>query len=78
MGLVAPGFAILYFLQQRRLLTAHESDADLRLAAELEPAVPGQPAAAPASAETRMATALVLIMLAIRAIKDVFSPPRRR
>jgi len=77
-GLVAPGFAILYFLQQRRLLTAHESDAELRLAAQLEPTRPSQPAAAPASTETRMATALVLVMLAIRAIRDVFSPPRRR
>jgi cytochrome d ubiquinol oxidase subunit II len=77
-GLVAPGFAILYFLQQRRLLTAHDSDADLRLAAQLEPTRPSQPAAVPASTETRMATALVLVMLAIRAIKDVFSPPRRR
>jgi cytochrome bd ubiquinol oxidase subunit II len=77
-GLVAPGFAILYYLQQRGLLTAHETDTDLRLAAQLEQARPGQPAAVPASAETRMATALVLVMLAIRAIKDVFSPPRRR
>jgi cytochrome bd ubiquinol oxidase subunit II len=48
--LVAPGFALLYFLQQRRLLTAAESDADLRLAAQLEPAIPGQPAAAPTPA----------------------------
>jgi cytochrome bd ubiquinol oxidase subunit II len=76
--LVAPGFALLYFLQQRRMLTAAESDADLRLAARLEPAVPGQPAAAPAPAATRMATALVLAVLAIKAIRNVFSPPRRR
>src|SRR6201987_2167901 len=41
--LVAPGFALLYFLQQRRMLTAAETDADLRLAAQLEQAVPGQP-----------------------------------
>jgi cytochrome d ubiquinol oxidase subunit II len=78
LGVVAPCFGILYFLQQRGLLTAHESEADLRMAAQLEQARPGQPAAAPASAETRMATALVLVMLAIKAIKDVFSPPRRR
>jgi cytochrome d ubiquinol oxidase subunit II len=77
-GLVAPGFAILYFLQQRGLLTAADTDADLRLAAHLEPAIPGQPAAAEAPAGTRVTTALVLAVLAIRAIRDVFSPPHRR
>jgi cytochrome d ubiquinol oxidase subunit II len=77
-GLVAPGFAILYFLQQRRLLTAHESDTELRLAAQLEQARPSQPAAAPASTGTRMTTAVVMAMLAVRSIKDLFSPPRRR
>jgi cytochrome bd ubiquinol oxidase subunit II len=71
--LVAPAFALLYFLQQRRMLTATDTDADLRLAARLEPAVPSQPAAAPASAGTRIMTALVLVMVAIRAIRDVFS-----
>jgi cytochrome d ubiquinol oxidase subunit II len=76
--LVAPGFALLYFLQQRRMLTAAETDADLRLAAKIEQAPPGQPAAAPAPAGTRMTTALVLAMLAIRAIRDAFSSPRRR
>ena len=76
--LVAPGFALLYFLQQRRLLTEAESDADLRLAAHLEQAVPGRPAAAPASAGTRMTTALVLVMMAVRAVRDVFSPRGRR
>jgi cytochrome d ubiquinol oxidase subunit II len=76
--LVAPGFALLYFLQQRRMLTAAESDADLRLAAQLEQAIPGQPPAAPASAGTRVTTALVLAMLAIRAIRDVFSSARHR
>jgi cytochrome bd ubiquinol oxidase subunit II len=75
--LVAPGFALLYFLQQRRMLTAAETDADLRLAAQLERVPPGQPAA-PAPVGTRIATALVLAVLAIRAIKDVFSPPDRR
>jgi cytochrome bd ubiquinol oxidase subunit II len=75
--LVAPGFALLYFLQQHRLLTAADSDADLRLAAQLQPSVPGQPVTAPASAASRMTTALVLGLLAIRAIRDVFSPPRR-
>ncbi len=76
--LVAPGFALLYFLQQRRLLTAAETDAHLRLAARLEQAVPGRPAAAPAPAWGRKATALVLAVLAIKAIRDAFSSPRRR
>jgi hypothetical protein len=75
---VAPAFALLYFLQQRRLLTAADTDADLRLAAQLEPAVPSPPAAAPPPTETRITTALVFVILAIRAIRDVFSPPRRR
>jgi cytochrome bd ubiquinol oxidase subunit II len=71
--LVAPGFVILYALQQRRMLTTAESDADLRLAAQLEPVVPGQPAAAPASTATRMTTALVLAVVAIRAIRELFA-----
>jgi cytochrome bd ubiquinol oxidase subunit II len=75
--LVAPSFALLYYLQQRRMLTEADTDADLRLAAQLEPALPGRPAAAPAPAGSRMATALVLALLAIRVIKDVFSSPRR-
>jgi len=76
--LVAPGFVLLYFLQQRRMLTAAETDADLRLAARLERPVPGQPAMAPAPAAARVTTALVLALLAIRAIRDVFSPADRR
>jgi cytochrome bd ubiquinol oxidase subunit II len=76
--LVAPAFALLYFLQQRRMLTAHDSEAELRLAAQLERAHPSQPAAAPASAGARMTGALVLVILAIRAIRDVFSPPNRQ
>ena len=75
--LVAPGFAVLYVLEQRHLLVAGETDADLRLAAQLGPAGPGQPAAAPASAATRVTTALVLALLAIRAIRDVFAPRGR-
>jgi cytochrome bd ubiquinol oxidase subunit II len=73
--LVAPGFALLYFLQQRRMLTAADSDTELRLAAQLQPAVPGQSAvaAAPASVATRMTTAAVLAVLTIKAIKEVFS-----
>jgi cytochrome d ubiquinol oxidase subunit II len=76
--LVAPGFALLYLLQQRGLLTAADSDADLRRAAQLQQDPRSQRPAAPASAGARMATALVLAMLAIRAIRDVFSPRRRR
>jgi cytochrome bd ubiquinol oxidase subunit II len=76
--LVVPAFALLYFLQQRRLLTAAETDADLRLAAQLEQAPPGQPAAPPAPARTPITTALVLAMVAIKAIRDVFSSSRRR
>jgi cytochrome d ubiquinol oxidase subunit II len=76
--LVAPGFALLYLLQQRRMLIAAETDADLRLAAQLEQPIPAKPAAAPARAATRVTTALVLALLAIRAIRDVFSPPDRR
>ena len=46
--LVVPGFALLYYLQQRGLLTEAESDADLRMAAHLGSACGGQdrPAAA--------------------------------
>ena len=78
--LVAPGFALLYFLQQRRLLSAADSDADLRLAARLQQGRPGQTATATASASaaTRMTTAVVFALLAVRAIRNVFSPSRRR
>ena len=75
--LVAPGFALLYSLQQRRLLTAADTEAHLRLAAHPGPPAPGQPAA-PAPAAARVTTALVLTILAIRAIRDLFSPPRRQ
>ena len=76
--LVAPAFALLYILQQRRMLTAAGTDADLRRSAELEPAMPGHAVAVTASVGTRMTTALVLALLAIKAIRDVFSPPDRR
>jgi cytochrome d ubiquinol oxidase subunit II len=76
--LVAPGFTLLYVLQQRRVLTDAGSDADVRLSAQLEPAMPGEPVAVPASVGTRMTTALVLAVLAVRAIRDVFSSPGRR
>lgn len=76
--LVAPAFALLYFLQQRRMLTAAGSDADLRLAAQLEPAGRGQPVvAAPVPIAARVTAALVLALLAIRAIREVFAPRRR-
>jgi cytochrome bd ubiquinol oxidase subunit II len=76
--LVVPAFALLYFLQQRRVLTAAETDADLRLAAQLEQVPPSQPAAAPAPTRTRRTRTLVLVVLAIRVIRDVFSRSHRR
>jgi cytochrome d ubiquinol oxidase subunit II len=77
--LVAPGFALLYFLQQRHMLTAADSDADLRLAAQLQQSLPGRPATAtaPASTAARLTTAAVFAVLAIKAIRNVFSPSRR-
>ena len=76
--LVAPAFAILYYLQQRRLLTASETDADLRQAAHLEPAIQAQPAAAPVPTATRTTTKLVMAVIAIKVIKNIFTPPHRR
>jgi cytochrome d ubiquinol oxidase subunit II len=76
--LVAPAFALLYYLQQRRMLTEADTDADVRLAAQLEQTLPGQPAAVSAPAGTRITTALVLALVAIRAIRDAFSPSHRR
>jgi cytochrome d ubiquinol oxidase subunit II len=76
--LVAPGFALLYYLHQRRLLTEADSDADLRTAAQVERPPSGQPEVAPAPAGTRTATALVLGMLTIRAIRDLLGRSRRR
>jgi cytochrome d ubiquinol oxidase subunit II len=75
--LVAPAFALLYFLQQRRMLTAAETDADLRLDAQPGQALRDRPAA-PVPAASRMTTALVLAVLAIKAIRDVFSSSHRR
>lgn len=80
--LVAPGFALLYYLQQRRMLTEADTAADtaagLRLAAQPGQALPGRPAAPPASAATRKATALVLAIAAIRAIREALSRSHRR
>ena len=80
--LVAPGFALLYLLQQRRVLTAAETDAEPRFAAQAGQARPAQagkarPAqpAAPAPAAKRLTQALVL---AIKAIRDFFSRSRRQ
>jgi cytochrome d ubiquinol oxidase subunit II len=76
--LVVPAFALLYFLQQRRVLTAAETDADLRLAAQLEQAPRRQHAAAPAPTSARRTRTLVLVVLAIRVIRDVLSRSHRR
>jgi cytochrome d ubiquinol oxidase subunit II len=75
--LVAPGFALLYYLQQRRMLADAETDTELRLAARLEPAIPGQPAAGPSATAARVTYAVLLSVLAIKAIRDVFSRSRR-
>jgi cytochrome bd ubiquinol oxidase subunit II len=78
--LVVPGFALLYYLQQRGLLTEAESDADLRLAAHLRPTGPGgqTSAAPPEPIVARIGVAAVLVALAIRAIRNVFAPGSRR
>jgi cytochrome bd ubiquinol oxidase subunit II len=77
--LVVPGFALLYYLQQRGLLTEAESDADLRLSADLGSAGPGGQAAAapPEPVGARIGVAAVLVALAIRAIRNVFAPGGR-
>ena len=75
---VAPGFAILYYLQQRRFLAAAETDADLRQAAQLEPAVPGQRADAPVPTASPTTTKVVVAVVAVKAIRNIFRPPRRR
>src|SRR5260221_11554402 len=65
--LFAPGVPPRPFLPPPRRLTASPTDSDLRLAARPGQALPGQTAAAPAPAATRMTTALVLAVLAIKA-----------
>ena len=77
--LVVPGFALLYYLQQRGLLTESESDADVRVAAHLNAAAPAPAAVAerqPVGA--RIGVAAVLTALAVRAIRNVFTPRTRR
>jgi len=76
--LVVPGFAILYVLQQRGMLSAAESDSAVRLAAHLEADYPGRVATAPEPAGTRVATRVLVGVLAIRAIRDLFARRGRR
>ena len=74
-----PGFALLYYLQQRGLLTEADSDADLRLAAHLRSPAPGPTAAVePEPVGARIGVAAVLVALAVRAIRNVFAPGSRR
>jgi hypothetical protein len=47
------------------------------LAARLEPAIPGQPAAGPPPTAARLTSAVLLSVLAIKAIRDVFSRSHR-
>jgi cytochrome d ubiquinol oxidase subunit II len=75
--LVAPGFALLYLLQQRRMLTAAETDAERRFAAQAGQARPARPAG-PTPAANRLTQALVLAMLAVKALRDMFARSRRR
>jgi cytochrome bd ubiquinol oxidase subunit II len=78
-ALVVPGFALLYYLQQRGLLTESESDADVRVAARLNAAAPAAATAAePEPVGARIGVAAVLTALAVRAIKNVFAPGSRR
>jgi cytochrome d ubiquinol oxidase subunit II len=76
--IVGPAFGLLYWLQQRGLLAQAESATQLRQAARLAPGPPGgQAPAAPRPATSRLTTALVLAVVAIKAIKDLFSSSRR-
>ena len=77
--LVVPGFALLYFLQQRGLLTEADSDDDLRLAGHVGSAAPGPAAAVePEPVGARIGVAAVFVALAVRAIRNVFAPGSRR
>jgi len=79
--LVVPGFALLYYLQQRGLLTEAESDAELRMAAHLGSAGggPDRPGAvSPEPVVARIGVAAVLVTLAVRAIRNVFAPGSRQ
>lgn len=73
--IVGPSFVTLYWLQQRQMLREAET-AGLRQAAQVGPAPAGGQPAARQPAASRFTTALVLVLLAIRAIRDVFTPRR--
>jgi cytochrome bd ubiquinol oxidase subunit II len=79
--IVGPAFGLLYWLQQRGMLAQAESATQLRQEARLAPGPPGPPdGPAPAArgpAASRFTTALVLAVVAIKAIKDLLSSPRR-
>jgi hypothetical protein len=60
------------------VLTEADTDADLRLAAQLDQAPRSRPAAAPAPTGTPVTRALVLAVLAIRVIRDLLSRSHRR
>jgi len=76
--LVAPGFALLYYLQQRHMLTAAETDSDLRRAAHVEQSALGRSALGQPRAASRTTTAVVLALVAVRAIRNKVSPGRGR
>jgi cytochrome d ubiquinol oxidase subunit II len=75
--IVAPAFGLLYRLQQQGMLTHTETTTELRQAAHLTHAPPGRhESATPAATASKLTMALVLALLAIKAIKDMFSPSR--
>jgi cytochrome bd ubiquinol oxidase subunit II len=75
--IVAPAFGLLYRLQQQGMLTHAETTTELRQAAHLTHAPPGRhESATPAATASKLTMALVLALLAIKAIKDMFSPSR--
>jgi cytochrome d ubiquinol oxidase subunit II len=76
--LVGPAFGLLYWLQQRGMLAQAETATQLRRAAGLTPGPAGRQApATPGPAASRLTTALVLALVAIKAIKDLISASRR-
>jgi hypothetical protein len=76
--IVGPAFGLLYWLQQRGMLTHTETATELRQAAHLTHAPPGRhESAAPAPGASQLTMTLVLALLVIKAIKDMFSPSRR-
>jgi cytochrome d ubiquinol oxidase subunit II len=75
-AIVGPAFALLYWLQQRGMLSG-AGTGQLRQAAHLEPGPPGETAPAPAPAAAPMVRALVVTALIIREIRRLLPPPRR-